>query len=373
MPVIDGHNDTLLGLALATRLGEARDFVAGTSSGHVDLPRLNKGGVAIAFFACFVPASLAPDDQGPTRVATADGWEVPYAPTISHSHAVETTLALASRLYALERASAGRLRVVRSAPELDRCIAGEAIGAILHLEGAEAVDPGLHLLPVYHALGVRSIGIVWSRANAFGRGVPFRYPASPDFGDGLTPAGRDLVDACNDIGLVVDLAHLNARGFWDVAERSRAPLVVTHSAAHALAPHARNLTDDQLRAVGDADGIVGLNLGVGDLRADGDPTATDVPLERIVEHVEHIASLIGEDHVGLGSDFDGATMPRAIGDAAGVQAIVGALRDAGVGEAAIRKFAHGNWQRVLRATWGDGQATTLRAAASDGIVKNQCS
>jgi membrane dipeptidase len=351
VPIVDGHNDVLLQLELAARRGDHKSFVDGTSEGHIDLPRATAGGLAAGFFACYTPETLDAPLKPDEVVRTADGWEIPYAASVAHEHAVAVTLSLIARLISLEQASGGRVRIIRTADELDRCVAGEALGAILHLEGAEAVDPDLALLPVYHALGVRSVGLVWSRRNAFAEGVPFRFPASPDQGDGLRAAGRGLVEACNDLGIIVDLAHLNARGFWDVVELSRAPLVVSHSAVHALCPSSRNLLDDQLRAIADANGIVGLNLGTGDLRADGDLDDVDVPVSRVVEHIEYIGELVGIDHIGLGSDLDGAKMPKAIGDVSGLQTIVEALRARGLSERDVHKVANRNWTRVLRDTW----------------------
>jgi membrane dipeptidase len=157
--------------------------------------------------------------------------------------------------------------------------------------------------------------------------------------------------ACGELGVLIDLSHLNERGFWEVAELSGAPLVASHSGAHALCPSPRNLTDAQLCAVGERDGLVGINFHVGFVRADGreDP---DTPLAAIAAHAVHVAEVAGVDAVGLGSDFDGATMPAALGDATGLPALLDALRAAGFGEGDLAKLAHGNWHRVLEATWG---------------------
>ena len=124
-----------------------------------------------------------------------------------------------------------------------------SLAAVLHIEGAEAIDPELDALEVLHAAGLRSLGPVWSRPNLFGHGVPFRFPSSPDTGPGLTDAGKALVRACNELRLMLDLSHLNEAGFWDVAALSQAPLVASHSNAHALCPCSRNLTDKQLDAI----------------------------------------------------------------------------------------------------------------------------
>ena len=156
--------------------------------------------------------------------------------------------------------------------------------------------------------------------------------------------------ACNRLGVLVDLSHLNWAGFWDVAGLSVAPLVATHSNAHALCAASRNLTDEQLRAVRDSGGVVGVNFAVTFLRADGleDP---GTPLTEIVRHVDHYVAQMGIDHVAFGSDFDGAVVPSALGGIAGLPKLVEALSAAGYDDDGIAKITHRNWLRVLDATW----------------------
>ena len=180
--------------------------------------------------------------------------------------------------------------------------------------------------------------------------MPFAYPSGPDTGPGLTEAGRRLVKACNEIGILVDLAHLTEQGFWDVVRVSTAPLVATHSNAHALTPISRNLTDRQLDAIRERKGIAGLNYATTMLRADGMENA-DTPLSDMVRHIDYMVERMGIDCVALGSDFDGATIPAAIGDAAGNQALVEALRSAGYGEDDLAKLCRENWLRLLKTVW----------------------
>ncbi|HUS16165.1 MAG TPA: membrane dipeptidase, partial [Chloroflexia bacterium] len=167
---------------------------------------------------------------------------------------------------------------------------------------------------------------------------------------GLSEAGHALVRACNRLGIMIDLAHLNAAGFWDVARISDAPLVATHTAAHALCPSTRNLTDAQLEAIAATDGLVGLSFTVSDLRADGAHNA-DTPLTDMVRHIDHLVRQVGIDRVALGSDFDGTTVPVAIGDVSGLPHLFSALGAAGYDDVALRKLAHENWLRVLGLTW----------------------
>jgi membrane dipeptidase len=158
------------------------------------------------------------------------------------------------------------------------------------------------------------------------------------------------VRACNRLGVVVDVSHINERGFWDIARLTDAPLVATHSNAHALAPSPRNLTDRQLDAIKESDGIVGVNFYVGFLRADGGDHA-DTPISRIVEHFQYLTERIGVDHVGFGADLDGARIPDEVHDVAGLPRVVAALQSAGFDDAALRQLTHENWLRVLGATW----------------------
>jgi membrane dipeptidase len=259
-------------------------------------------------------------------------------------------MAMTALLFRIEDEAKGQVKVVRTADELAGALQSGVLAAILHFEGAEAIDTDLNALEVFYRAGLRSLGLVWSRPNAFAYGVPFGFGRSPDTGPGLTDAGRELVRACNRLGILVDLSHLNEAGFWDVAKLSDAPLVATHSNAHALTPTTRNLTDKQLAAVKESDGMVGLNFAVGFLREDGAQNA-DTPIDTMVRHVDHLVERLGIDRVGIGSDYDGCTVPREIGDVTGLPKLLAALAAHGYDEPSLRKIAHENWLRVLRKTW----------------------
>ncbi|HEY7780530.1 MAG TPA: dipeptidase [Ktedonobacterales bacterium] len=358
LPIFDGHNDMLLSLYLPDR-GKGRGFFERGEEGHLDLPRMREGGFGGGFFAVFVPNELPKrarrkkSDENEGQVKTEQGYDFPLAPAIDPAYAQRVTLAVAAGLFRLERDAAGQVKVVRTADELERCLGDGTIAMVFHIEGAEAIDPDLNMLEVLYQAGLRSAGIVWSRPNVFAEGVPFRFPSTPDTGPGLTDAGRELVRACNQLGVMVDLSHLNERGFWDVAGLSGAPLVATHSCVHAICPLTRNLTDKQLDAIGESDGLVGINFAVSFLRPDGDNDA-DTPLELLARHVDYVADRIGIDHVALGSDFDGARVPAELGDAAGLPKLLAVLRARGHNDASLRKITHENWMRVLRRTWKSG-------------------
>jgi membrane dipeptidase len=340
--VFDGHNDALG--KLQSRDVAPEGFLTGLPERQLDLPRARAGGLGGGLFAVNVPS---PGDEA---FHDATLWELPYSAAVDHAAATAFTAGALGRAHALAAAGDGAVAIVTDITGLDRCRADGTLAMVLHLEGAEAIDPGLSALDAWHAAGVRSIGLVWSRPSAFGHGVPFRFPASPDTGPGLTDAGRALVRRCAELGILVDLSHLNAAGFADVARLGAAPLVVSHTACHALCPSTRNLTDEQLREVGRSDGLVGIVFAPPFLRADGadDP---DTPLATLVAHVRHAAELVGIDRVGLGSDFDGASMPAALSDVTGLPRLLDALRDDGFTADEVERIAWGNWRRALAAVW----------------------
>jgi membrane dipeptidase len=341
LPVFDGHNDAL------TREDHAL-IVEGRPEGHIDLPRMREGGVRGGIFAVFTSSG----DDGHRPLPREDGaLEFEYAPPLDHVIAAADATAVAGRLLALERS--GYLRVARVAADLDAARDGSGPPvAVLHLEGAEAIDPGLESLELWHAAGLRSLGPVWSRANAFAHGVPFISPSSPDIGPGLSAAGRALVSRCAELGILVDVSHLNEAGFWDLARLEPGPIVASHSAAHSLSAASRNLTDRQLDAIGSSGGLVGIVFACPFLRPDfaDDP---DTPLELIAQHARYVADRIGAEHVGLGSDFDGATIPASVGDVAGMPRVLEALRRGGFSESEVEAIAWDNWRRVLGAWWGN--------------------
>lgn len=349
VPVFDGHNDLLLRLYRRGGTDATRSFLEGEGRGHLDMPRMRRGGFAGGFFAIFVPDVEKADAEA---LFTRDTYNVPLPPRVPLPAAQAATLAMAARLFDIERESGGAFRICRTAADLEACIAGEAVGAILHIEGAEAIDPDFALLEVMHQAGLRSLGPVWSRPNIFGDGVPFRFPSTPDIGEGLTPDGQRLVKECNRRRIMLDLSHLNEKGFWDVARLSDAPLVATHSNAHAVCPHSRNLTDRQLAAIRESRGMVGVNYAVSFIRPDGRRDG-DTPLDMLVDHLVYLVEHLGEDKVGLGSDFDGATVPAEIGSAEGLPNLVAAMRRRQFGEELIAKICHRNWVDVLARTWGE--------------------
>jgi membrane dipeptidase len=353
IPIFDGHNDVLLRLYKRGGADAPRAFLDGEGKGHLDLPMAQQGGFAGGLFAIFVPSLQAAGQPVTGAIATSapppsEARTPPPVELVLAQRVVFTMLALLTRI---ERESQGRVRLCRSVADIEQAMHDGVLAPVLHIEGAEAIDPDFELLDVLHAAGLRSLGPVWSRPNAFGHGVPFVCPSSPDTGPGLTDLGKELIRAGNRLRILIDLSHLNERGFWDVAAISDAPLVATHSNAHVLSPHSRNLTDKQLVAIRDTGGMVGVNLAVSFLRPDGRHEG-GTPVDLVVDHLAYLIEHTGEDCVGIGSDFDGAKIPAEIGNAAGLPKLVAAMRERQFGEALIEKICFRNWLRVLRKTWG---------------------
>ncbi|HEX6679391.1 MAG TPA: membrane dipeptidase [Gaiellaceae bacterium] len=346
VPFIDGHNDVLLELQL--RGAGPLPFLSRRDEGHLDLVRAGEGGFAGGFFAVFVlPESE--EERAATKIPDrTPPYAQPLAGPIPTAYAEREAGAMIDLLD--ELVAVGGVRRARALADLEAALDGGPPAAILHFEGADPIDPGLENLEAYYERGLRSLGLVWARPNAFARGVPFRFPSSPDVGDGLADAGKRLVAACNRLGILLDLSHLNERGFWDLAAASEAPLVASHSNAHALSPNSRNLTDAQIDEIGRTGGIVGITFHAGMLTEEG---AIDLatPLVRVIDHVDHVTGRIGVDHVAFGSDFDGAKVPTELGDASGLQRVAAALGERGYSEEEIAKLAHRNWLRVLSQTW----------------------
>ena len=283
---------------------------------------------------------------------TPGGYDIAMAPAVPWEESARSIGMQGARLFRLLDACDGQVRLIRDVADLDACLAGEALGVVFHFEGAEAIDTDLDALDVWYAAGLRSVGLVWSRPNAFAHGVPFRFPSSPDTGPGLTDAGFALVRRC---------AELRHRDRPQPPQRGR---------VLGRRPHARRPAD---------------RLALGRARAlhllaqpDRRPARRDQGLERrprrhqlrrrlaargrrrrrghaarrIADHARYVADRIGVDHVALGSDFDGATMPAELPDAGAYPGVLAALEAAGFEGDEVARIASGNWRRVLAAPPG---------------------
>ncbi len=350
--VFDGHNDILLRLWKSPERREAI-WLGAEGTGHLDLPRMRAGGFAGGLFAIYVPSAVTVGLDTLHSAMRRPPYDVALPPLLQAGEALPVAVAQAGHFHWMARVSEGGFRICVTVAEIRAALADGVIAGVLHMEGAEAIGPDLDALHLFHGLGLRSLGPVWSRPTIFGHGVPFRFPSGPDTGPGLTAAGRALVQECNRLKILVDLSHLNEAGFRDVMRISDAPLVATHSNAHAVCTSSRNLTDWQLGAIRETGGMVGLNFATVFLRPDGrdDPA---MGWEPVLRHLDHLIGALGEDHVGFGSDFDGAVMPAGIGDVAGLPALIAALRAHGFGAALVTKLARENWLAALQRVWHPG-------------------
>lgn len=352
--VFDGHNDTLTNLFDANG-DKKRSFFEASSIGHIDLPRARQGGLVGGFFAIFTrpPADLPEADPMYGITFTDNGYVLSERSPIDPIYAQSYTDSVIDFAYQLEAESQGQVKIITDYDDLEYALNQNVFGLVLALEGAEAINADLSNLEAYYRRGIRSIGLVWSRPNVFGYGVPFRFPSSPDIGLGLTDAGKNLVKACNQLGIIIDLAHLNEQGFRDVAALSTAPLVVTHADVYNICPSTRNLTDAQIDLVASSGGVVGINFEAMNTHPQSS-IEQNVPLTQITQHIDYIVNRVGIDHVAFGSDFDGADMPADLSDVRGLPKLLDTLRNSGYDESNLEKIAYKNWLRVIRATWKKG-------------------
>jgi len=344
--IFDGHNDVLSALSVrGDTTGEG--FFEGDTLPHLDFPRALEGGFAGGFFAMWSPEP----DVSPEFTFDDDG-EIANEDPID---AVPVDFARSSIFKQAELANAmaeeHSFRLCTTAAEIEDATDQSAIAALLHLEGAEGIGEDLAELETLYEMGLRSVGPVWSRPNIFGHGIPFQFDKTPDIGPGLKDAGKRLVARLAEKNMIVDLAHMNEAGFWDIAEIYDGPLISTHSGVHALCPASRNLTAKQLGAIAERSGVVGLNYHCAFLRKDGRRNS-DTELEVLIRHLDALLNALGEDGVALGSDFDGALMPKKLSDVSKLPALVKEMEKAEFGSELIGKICWSNWIGMLRRVLG---------------------
>ncbi|WP_037916769.1 dipeptidase [Sulfitobacter sp. 20_GPM-1509m] len=335
--IFDGHNDALM------RLWKHQgDPVAHfeTDAGHINATACRAGGMGGGFFAIYCPASRMPH-TGSTEVNAVE--LEPLDDPLDQGWALQAAMGQAG--IALQLAAAGQIEIVTRPDQLGQAFMGDAVACVLHLEGAECIDADLLALDVLYGVGLRSLGPVWSRNNIFGHGVPFAHFRDPDLGPGLTEDGKRLAKRCGELGIMLDTSHITLKGFEDIADMGQ-PVVATHSNAWSLCPSSRNLTDAQLQVIAQSGGIAGLNFAPPFLSDEGWKTGR-VGLEACIRHLEYMIERLGEDHVALGSDFDGARMPDGIASAADLPVLVKAMEDAGFGAEVIAKICCENWLAFL--------------------------
>jgi membrane dipeptidase len=312
--VVDGHCDTLGAVLRGERtLGERSDL------GHVDLPRLRAGGVTAQIFACFVPVDEY--RRGAAR------------------HAMQRM----DMLHQAVEAHRDDLLLATGAADIRRAKAEGKMAGILGLEGAEPLEGSLEVLHCLYRLGVRNIGLTWNFRNEVADGVMEGHDAR-----GLTPFGVQVVEECNRLGILIDVSHLAPAGLEDVLRVSQRPIIASHSNAAALHPHERNLTDSQIEAIASRGGLIGVTF-VTEFLA---PRGQRVTVEHVLEHIDYLVRTAGPDHVMLGSDFDGATMPEGLEDAAHYPALTAGMLARGHDESTVRQVLGLNFLRVFEEVIG---------------------
>jgi membrane dipeptidase len=344
--IFDGHNDVLFRLYLKNKINAHEDFLQGDNEGHLDLPRMEEAGFRGGFFAIYVPSPEVKVDSSDKPIRydemKKDKYSLPLPDLIGSDQALPIVIRKISLLSQIEKHSQGKVKICLSGSDLEKSFQERSLSVLMHIEGTECIDDNFYNLEALYRSGLRSLGPVWSRPTIFGEGVPFAFPHSPDTGKGLTNKGIELIKLCNDLKIIVDNSHLNEKGFWDIAKYSHNPLVATHSNAHQLCPHTRNLTNKQLDAIKETKGMVGVNFAPAFLRSDGKMIA-ETNIQIVVDHFKYFIDYLGEDCVGLGSDFDGAMMPQDLSSVLGMKKLINLMMDQGFDDQLMNKLCHQNW------------------------------
>ena len=350
--IVDMHSDALMW---------SRDCLERNSLGHVDLPRLADGGVSLQVFSAGTNFPLGPSLYDRKSEAWPDYYTshalIHRWPRRTIWSQLQRALYMADRLHDCAERSRGQLAVIRTTEDLEMVVGAKTtenhrVGGLLSLEGAHALEGNLDNLEVLHEAGFRVVGLAHFIDN------PFAGSATGMERGGLTPLGLELLNEMERLGVMPDLAHASSRAIRDVLDVSRKPVLVTHTGVRATCDKDRNLSDDELREVAESGGVIGIAFG--EILICGDQVAD------IVAAIRHVTNLVGDEHVALGSDFDGGiTAPF---DASGLPALTQAMMDAGLEEESVRRILGGNVLRVLRA-WlpkPEGFALTVSGCSSCG-------
>jgi len=324
--VVDTHIDTTM------MLGKAGwDFMVRhqpePGENHVDLPRIRDGGLDAAFFSIYMPG------------------------TVTGPEAVKQSLVLIDRVRTLAEQHPNEIVLATTAADVRTAHKAGKFAALMGMEGGHMIDDNLAVLRDYQRLGVRyltlshSVNTNWSDSSG-------DKPAH----NGLTDFGKDVVRELNRLGMMVDISHVSDKTFWDALETSKAPLVASHSSMRAISGHPRNMTDDMIRALGGKGGVVMINYSVGFLSNERYEAQEKTPppavlprvsWEKIVDHIDHAVKLVGATHVGLGSDFDGTTVPDGMEDVSKLPKITAALLAKGYSEQDVKNILGENILRLL--------------------------
>jgi membrane dipeptidase len=314
MFIVDGHCDTLLEL-----YKNRQSFWEQNDKGHTDFVRLKKSMVKLQFMAVYI--------------------EPEYKPYGALSRALEILDFYKSNL---EKESLGKIKTVKSKKDIQELMINkssgdETIGILLSIEGGEALEGKLSTLRIIYELGFRSLTLTWNQRNQIGDGA-----WENETRGGLTSFGKEVIREMNSLGMVIDVSHLSETGFWDTVAISKSPVIASHSCCSYINKHPRNLSDDQLQALGKINGLVGINFYPNFL---GEKEAS---IDNVVAHIEHAVEKAGIDSVGIGSDFDGIEItPKGLEDVTKMPFISEKLLARGWKEEEVSKIMGGNFIRVL--------------------------
>lgn len=276
--VVDTHCDTLKTLIpMFTKPRDSQwedrsDVGMGERSalGHVDIPRLVEGGVDCQVFAISSERSRLP------------------------AYPLRTALEMIDRFYTECENDRGVIAPAKSYDDVVSAKKDGKVAAMLSIEGADVIEGNADLLRIFYRLGVRMVGLVHSIRNLLADGV-----ADKRSGGGLSVLGVEAVELMEKLGVIIDVSHLNDEGFWDLVEITHKPFIASHSNSRAVCDHPRNMDDGMIKALADKGGVMGMNFAPNFVHP------TNATVERMVDHIDYIVELVGPDHVGLGSDFDG--------------------------------------------------------------------
>ncbi|MDX8162195.1 dipeptidase [Acinetobacter pittii] len=344
IPVFDGHNDVLTRLWLSDHPDPVHAFIHERLVGHLDLKRCQEAGFIGGMFAIFLPPYSYVQQHHPNKLFD------PNASDFTHQQIEQICLEQLDLAHQLAQYSKN-IKICTSVQDIQDCRAEKKLAIVLHMEGAEALQQNPDLLDVFYERGLRSIGPLWNRPSRFGHGLNAKFPHSPDTGAGLTSDGKDFIKRCANKKMVIDVSHMNEKAFWNTVDILQQPIVATHSNSHALCPQARNLTDPQLKAIRESKGMVGVNFDVAFLRSDGQRNA-DTSIDVILEHLEYLMDHLGEEHVGFGSDFDGALIGTELEDVTGLHRLIERMQQRGYSKTLIENICLNNWVRVLYRIFG---------------------
>lgn len=317
--IVDLHCDTLMKLYL-----ERSDLKSW--QGHINLEKLVQGGSMVQSFAVFIPTGASMEKYGVTEDAYSYWCHV--ADLFDREMAANSDV----------------IRPVRTVAQMEQNVKEGKLSALLTIEDSVALDGRIERVQEFYDRGARMMTLTWNYENCVG------YPCSDDAEKhllGLKPFGLEVIAKMDELGMVIDVSHLSEGGFWDIIRHGKKPFIASHSCCRALMDHRRNLTDEQLKALGDKGGVCGVNFFNNFLRPDGaDSTVADV-----VRHMKYIADKAGIDAVALGSDFDGINDKLEFKDFVGMNRIVDGIADAFTADE-TDKICHGNALRVFREVIG---------------------